>query len=93
MPIQQRGENEEGEGNYRAASLTLDPGKIMEQIFLKATSRSMRDKVTGNSHHYNLSPVWLPSVMHPADNGRAVDAYPDLQQKDTYRVDRQPTVG
>lgn len=24
--------------------------------------------------------------MHPADNGRAVDAYPDLQQKDTYRV-------
>lgn len=49
--------------------------------------------MTGNSHHYNLSPVWLPSVMHPADNGRAVDAYPDLQQKDTYRVDRQPTVG
>lgn len=24
-------------------------------------------KVTGNSHHYNLSPIWLPSVMNPMD--------------------------
>ena len=93
MPIQQRGGNKEDVGNYRAASLTLVPGKIMEQIFLKATSRSMRVKVTGNSHHYHLSPIWLPSVMSPVDKGRAVDVYPDLQQKHTYGVDGQPTMG
>lgn len=55
----------------------------MEPILLKATCMPMRDKVTGNSHHYNLSPVWLPSVMNSMDKGRAVAVYPDLQQKHT----------
>lgn len=77
--------------NYRAASLTLVPGKITNQILLKATSRPMRDKVTGNSHHWSASPIWLPSVMSPMDVGRAVVVHPDLQQKHAYRVDGQPT--
>lgn len=53
----------------------------MEPILLKPTSRPMRDEVTGNKHHYNLSPVWLPSVMNSVDKGTAVSVYPDLQQK------------
>lgn len=57
--------------------------KRMEPILLKPTSRSMRDEVTGNRHHYTLSPVWLPSVMHSMDKGTAVGVYPDLQQKHT----------
>lgn len=86
MPIQQRGENEEGEGNYRAASLTLDPGTIMEQIFLKAHPGPWGIRWLVIVITIILAQSGLPSVMHPADNGRAVDAYPDLQQKDTYRV-------
>lgn len=57
--------------------------KRMEPILLKPTSRPMRDEVTGNRHHYSLSPVWLPSVMHSMDKGTAVGIYPDLQQKHT----------
>lgn len=52
----------------------------MDPILLKPTSTPMKDNVTGNSHHYNLSPIWLPSVRNSMDKGRAVGVYPNLQQ-------------
>lgn len=64
----------------------------MEPILLKATSTPMSGKVTGNSHHYKLSPIWLPSVMNSMDKGRAVGVYPDLQQKHTEGVDGKLTM-
>lgn len=51
----------------------------MEPILLKPTSMPMR----GNSHHYNLSPMWLPSVMNSMDKGRTVGVDSDLQEKHT----------
>lgn len=38
----------------------------------------------GNSHHSNLSPIWLPSVISSLDKGTAVGVHPDLQQTHTW---------
>lgn len=41
----------EDPGNYKSVSLTLTPGKVVEQIVLEALSKHMKDKVIGSSQH------------------------------------------
>lgn len=65
--------------NHRVASLTLVPGKIMEQILLKVTSRPVRDKVTGNRHHYQ--PNLLVFCDEPCGQGESSGCSPWLTAK------------
>ncbi|GAB0210317.1 mitochondrial enolase superfamily member 1 [Grus japonensis] len=82
MPIHKKGRKEDP-GNYRPVSLTLVPGKVMEQIILSAiTWHVQENKVIWPSQHgfmkgrsclTNLISFY-DQVTHLVDEGKAVDA-------------------
>lgn len=43
----------------------------------------MKDKVTSDSHHYTISPIWLSPLKDPGDNQGAVVVHPVLQWNQT----------
>ncbi|GAB0195215.1 mitochondrial enolase superfamily member 1 [Grus japonensis] len=80
MPIYRKGQ--EDLGNYRSVSLTLVPGKVMEQIILSAITRHVQDNqvirpgqhvfMKGRSCLTNLI-VFYDKVTCLVDEGKAVD--------------------
>ncbi|KAK4816228.1 hypothetical protein QYF61_013636 [Mycteria americana] len=82
IPIHQKGTREDP-GNYRPVSLTLVPGKIMEEILLGATERHLQDNATiRHSQHgfakgkpclTDLLPFYN-KVTCPVGEGKVVDA-------------------
>ncbi|GAB0209629.1 mitochondrial enolase superfamily member 1 [Grus japonensis] len=81
MPIHKKGQKEDP-GNYRPVSLTLVPGKVMEQIILSAITRHVQDNpairpsqhgfMKGRSCLNNLISFY-DKVTHLVDEGKAVD--------------------
>lgn len=41
----------------------------------------MKDKVSSDSHHYTISPIWLLSLKGPGDNQGAVVVHPYNETK------------
>ncbi|PKU49547.1 rna-directed dna polymerase from mobile element jockey-like [Limosa lapponica baueri] len=80
-PIHKKGQKDDPE-NYRPVSLTLVPGKVMEQIILSAIMQCMKEaQVTGPSQHgfmrgrsclTNLISFY-DKVTRLVDEGKAVD--------------------
>ncbi|KAJ7398158.1 rna-directed dna polymerase from mobile element jockey-like [Pitangus sulphuratus] len=80
MPIYNKGQNEDL-GNYRTASLTLVPGKIMEQITLSAITCHIQDNrgIRPRQHGFRKGKYCLTNLIsfydqmtHLVDKGKAV---------------------
>ncbi|PKU42528.1 rna-directed dna polymerase from mobile element jockey-like [Limosa lapponica baueri] len=80
-PIHEKGRKDDP-GNYRPVSLTLVPGKVMEQIILSAIMQRMKDTqaIRPSQHGFMRSRSCLTNlislyvkVTHLVDEGKAVD--------------------
>ncbi|GAB0180592.1 mitochondrial enolase superfamily member 1 [Grus japonensis] len=80
-PIHKKGQKEDP-GNYKPVSLTLVPGKVMEQIILSAIMRHVQDNqvIRLSQHGFMKSRSCLTNlisfydkVTHLVDEGKAVD--------------------
>ena len=81
MPVYKKGKKEDL-GKYRPVSLTLVPGKIMEQVILSAITQHMQDNQgvrpsqrgfrKGRSCLMNLI-SFCDKMTCPVDEGKAVD--------------------
>ncbi|GAB0184021.1 mitochondrial enolase superfamily member 1 [Grus japonensis] len=78
-PIFKKDKKEEP-GNYRLVSLTLIPGKVMEQLIMETISRHMKDKklLRSSQHGFTKGKSCLTNLitfynelMHLVDEGRA----------------------
>ncbi|GAB0179133.1 mitochondrial enolase superfamily member 1 [Grus japonensis] len=81
MPIYKKGQKEDP-GNYRPVSLTLVPGKIMEQFILGALTRQVQDnqRIRLSQHGFTKGRSCLTNlisfydqVIHLVDEGKVVD--------------------
>ncbi|GAB0209611.1 mitochondrial enolase superfamily member 1 [Grus japonensis] len=81
MPIYKKGWKEDP-GNYRPVSLTLVPGKVMEQIILSVLTRQVQDNqgISPSQHRFMKGRSCLTNqisfydkVTHLVDEGKAVD--------------------
>lgn len=56
--------------NYRLLSLTLIPGKVIEQLILEVISRHVKKKVVANSQHGFMKEKIIPdqpdSLLQPS---------------------------
>lgn len=78
-------------GNYRlAVSLTLIPGKVMEQLILESISRHMKDKKISSSHQpefskgrlclsHLLEPRFCSEMSNLTNEGEQWRCLPELQ--------------
>jgi len=80
-PVFKKGKKEDT-GNYRLVSLTLIPGKVVEQLILEAISRHMKDKkvIRSSQHGFTMGKSCLTNLINfedemtnVVDEGRAVD--------------------
>lgn len=46
-------------GNYRVVSLTLIPGKVLEQLILETTSRQMKDRKIRGWENHQVRSTWI----------------------------------
>ncbi|KAK4828295.1 LOW QUALITY PROTEIN: hypothetical protein QYF61_024960 [Mycteria americana] len=75
---------QEDPGNYRPVSLTLRPGKVMEQLILATISRPMKDKKVVRSSQHGFTKVkscltnlvtFYDETTGLVDEGKAVDIF------------------
>ncbi|PKU45527.1 rna-directed dna polymerase from mobile element jockey-like [Limosa lapponica baueri] len=80
-PIHKKGQKDD-QGNYRPVSLTLVPGKVMEQIILSAIMQNMKDTQAIRPSHHGFMKVrscltnlisFYDKVTRLVDEGKAVD--------------------
>lgn len=59
-------------GKYRLVSLTLSPGKIIEQLILETISRHMKDKkiIRSSQHEFNKGEVMLDQCNKLLQSGQ-----------------------
>ncbi|GAB0183500.1 mitochondrial enolase superfamily member 1 [Grus japonensis] len=89
MPIYKKGQKEDP-GNCRPVSLTLVPGKVMEQIILSANTRHVQDNhvIRPSQHGFMKGRSYLTNLISfydkmtcLVDEGKAVDVvYLDISK-------------